>query len=136
MRIFVRKISFVQTYSTVSFVRCRGALKNTDLTFNFSISYRSPALFGNHYSAYQFFLYQTITEQREKGKTFDQIAEWLNEKGYLSVRGKKFKGNHVHSIVKKKRLKDEKLEREYPEKWSDFSLEVVDKTLVNSNPLT
>ena len=81
-------------------------------------------------------MYQTISEHREKGKTFDQIAEWLNEKGYLSVRGKKFKGNHVHSIVKKKRLKDEKLEREYPEKWSDFRLEVVDKTLVNSNPLT
>ena len=30
-----------------------------------------------------------------------------------------------------KKLKDEKLEREYPEVWSDFSLEVVDKTLVN-----
>ena len=58
------------------------------------------------------------------------IAERLNEKGYLSVRGKNFKGNHVHSIVKKKRLKDEKLEKEYPEVWSDFSLEVVDKTLV------
>ena len=58
------------------------------------------------------------------------IAERLDEKGYLSVRGKNFKGNHVHSIVKKKRLKDEKLEKEYPEVWSDFSLEVVDKTLV------
>jgi len=32
--------------------------------------------------------------------------------------------------VKKKRLKDEKLEREYPEQWSDFSLEVGDKTLL------
>ena len=81
-------------------------------------------------------MYQTISEHREKGKTFDQIAEWLNEKGYLSVRGKKFRSAHVHSIVKKKRLKDEKLEREYLEEWSDFSLEVVDKTLVNSNPLT
>ena len=47
------------------------------------------------------------------------------------MRGKKFKGNHVHSIVKKKRLKNEKLERIYPEVRSDFSLEVVDKTLVN-----
>ena len=75
-------------------------------------------------------MYQTISEHREKGKTFDQIAEWLNEKGYLSVRGKKFRGAHLHSIVKKKRLKDEKLEREYPEKWSDFSLEVVDKSLI------
>jgi len=83
------------------------------------------------YSEYQFFLYQTIIEQREKAKTFDQIAEWLNQKGYLSVRGKKFKGNHVHSIVKKERLKDEKLERVYPEVRSDFSLELVDKTLLN-----
>ena len=83
------------------------------------------------YSEYQFFLYETIIAHREKGKTFDQIGEWLNEKGYLSDRGKKFKGNHVHSIVKKKRLKDEKLEKNYPEVWSDFSLEVIDKTLVN-----
>ena len=83
------------------------------------------------YSEYQFFLYETIIEQRERGKTFDQIADCLNEEGYLSVRGKKFKGNHVHSIVKKKRLKDEKLGRGYPEVWSDFSLEVIDKTLVN-----
>ena len=67
-------------------------------------------------------MYQTISEHQEKRKTFDQIAEWLNEKGYLSVRGNKFRGAHVHSIVKEKRLKDEKLEREYPEKWSDFSL--------------
>ena len=81
-------------------------------------------------------MYQTISEHQEKGKTFNQIAEWLNRKGFLSVRGKKFRGAHVHSIVKKKRLKDEKLEREYPEEWSEFSLEVVNKTLVNSNPLT
>ena len=123
-------------YSTVSFVRCNAVKLNADLTYNFSITYRRPPFTVPQYSQYQFFLYETIIEQREKGKTFDQIAEWLNEKGYLSVRGKKFRGNHVHSIVKKKRLKDEKLEREYPEKWSDFSLEVVDKTLVNSNPLT
>ena len=84
-------------------------------------------------SEYQFFLYETITSQRENGKTFDQIAEWLNEKGYLSVRGKKFRGTHVHSIVKKKRLKDEKLKRDYPEVRSDFSLEVVDKTILMSD---
>ena len=33
--------------------------------------------------------------------------------------------------MKKKRLKDEKLEREYSKVWIDFSLEVMDKTLVN-----
>ena len=113
-------------------MRCGWVFKNADVIFHFSITYRRPPFNVPQYSQYQFFLYETITEHSDKGKTFDQIAEWLNKKGYLSVRAKKFKGNHVHSIVKTKRLKDEKLEREYPEVWSDFSLEVVDKTLVNN----
>ena len=121
----------VGTYSTVDKSGCRYARLNTDFFFCFSITQKTPLLNVPHYSQYQFFLYETITGQREKGRTFDHIVEWLNKKGYLSIRGKKFKGNHVHSIVKKKRLKDEKLEREYPKVWSDFSLEVVDKTLVN-----
>jgi len=100
--------------------------------FYFSITYRRPIFSVPLYSQYQFFLCETITAHREKGKTFDQIAEWLDNKGYLSFRGKKFKGNHVHSIVKKKRLKDDKLERDYPEVQSDFSLEVVDKTILMS----
>ena len=62
---------------------------------------------------------------------FYAIVNWLNKKEYLTVRGKRFRGAHVHSIVKKKRLKDGELEREYPEVWYDFSLEVIDKTLIN-----
>ena len=125
-----------QNHSTVAFAWCKGVDESEDVIFHFSITYRRPPFTVPQYSQYQFFLYETIIAHREKGKTFDQIAEWFNKKGYLSVRGKKFRGAHIHSIVKKKRLKDEKLEREYPEEWSDFSLEVVDKTLVNSNPLT
>ena len=101
-----------------------------DVIFHFTKTYRRSSFYIPRYSQYQYFLYDTIIKHRESGKTFNQIAEWLNEKGYLSVRGKKFGGAHVHSILKKKRLKDEKLEREYPEKWSDFSLEVVDKTIL------
>ena len=112
-------------------MRCDAVSSSADLTYNFTITYRRPPFNVPLYSQYQFFLYETITTQRGKGKTFGQIAEWLNKKGYLSVRGKKFKGNHVHSIVKKKRHKDEKLERVYPEVRSDFNLELVDKTLLN-----
>ena len=114
-------------------MRCNDAFLNADLSYNFTITYRRPPFNVPQYSQYQYFLYDTIIKHRESGKTFNQIAEWLNEKGYLSVRGKKFGGAHVHSIVKKKRLKDEKLEREYPEKWSDFSLEVVDKIILMSD---
>jgi len=62
--------------------------------------------------------------------TFDAIAEWLNKEGYLTVRGKRFRGAHVYSILKKRHAKEELLKREYPEVWSDFSLEVVDKTIL------
>ena len=111
--------------------RCKGVVGFADVTFDFSITYRSPALTGNYYSDYQLFLYQTISEHREKGMTFDAIAEWLNKEGYLTVRGKKFRVAHVHSILKKRLAKEELLNREYPTVRSDFSMEVVDKNLVN-----
>ena len=118
-------------YSTVLRGGCTDARLNTDFFFCFTITQRTPHLNVPLYSEYQFFLYETITEQRKKGKTFDQIAEWLNEEGYLSVRGKKFRGAHVHSIVKKKRLKDEKMKKEYPEIRSDFYLDIFKKHFVN-----
>ena len=49
------------------------------------------------------------------------------------MRGKKFKGTHVHSILKKRLAKEELLNREYPPVWSDFSMEVVDKTILMSD---
>ncbi len=64
---------------------------------------------------------------------FDAIAEWLNKEGYLNVRGKKFRGAHVHSILKKRLAKEELLKREHPPVWSDFSMEAVDKTILMSD---
>ena len=63
--------------------------------------------------------------------TFDAIAKWFNEEGYLTARGKKFRGAHVHSIVKKKRLRNKKFEKEYLEVRSDFHLDIFDRTLIN-----
>ncbi len=81
-------------YSAVAKGRCGWVFSPTDLTFNFSIIYRSPALTGNHYSVYQLFLYQTISEHREKDMTFVcNCPTWLEQRrGYLSTRGKKFRG--------------------------------------------
>ena len=65
--------------------------------------------------------------------TFDAIAEWMNKEGYLTVRGKRFRSAHVHSILKKRLATEELLNREYPKVWSDFSMEVVDKTILMSD---
>ena len=129
----VKYFAYPYDYSTVTDVRCNDASSTADLNFNFTLTCRSPALTGNHYSEYQLFLYQTISVRREQGLTFDAIAEWLNNEGYLTVRGKRFRGAHVHSILKKRLAKEELLNREYPPVWSDFSMEVVDKTILMSD---
>ena len=65
--------------------------------------------------------------------TFDAIAEWLNKEGYLTVRGKRSKSAHIHAILTKRLAKEELLRRDYPPVCSDFSMEVVDKTILMSD---
>ena len=65
--------------------------------------------------------------------TFETIADWLNKEGYLTVRGRKFRGAHVHSILNKRLAKEKLLNREHPPLLSDFSMEVVDKTILMSD---
>ena len=62
--------------------------------------------------------------------TFNQVAEHLNKKKILSARGKKFRGGHVHSIMKRKRVRDEKLKEKYPEVRSGFYFNGYDKILL------
>ena len=68
--------------------RCNGELNYpADAFFCFTITIRRPILQMSLYSEYQYFLYETISKLREKGITFNQIADHLNKKKILSVRG-------------------------------------------------
>ena len=62
--------------------------------------------------------------------TFNQIADHLNKKKILSARGKKFKGGHVHSIIKRRLVRDKKLKENYPEVLSNFYLDIYDKSIL------
>jgi hypothetical protein len=62
-------------YSTLASAQCKWVEDSTDVLFHFSITYYHSPFTVPQNSEYQFFLYETITEQRKKGKTFDQIAE-------------------------------------------------------------
>jgi len=97
---------------------------NTEVYLTFHLTVRASHLHGSNYSEYQHFLYQKITDLRSKGWTFSKIAEWLNENGYLTVRGRGFQSAHVHSIVKKKRARDQRL-------TTNFGLRLVDRILIN-----
>ena len=64
--------------------------------------------------------------------TFNKIAEHLNKKKILSARGKKFRGGNVHSMIKRKIVRDDKLKEKYPEVRSDFYLDIYDKSILFS----
>ena len=62
--------------------------------------------------------------------TFNQIADHLNKKKILSARGKTFKGGPVHSIIKRRLVRDKKLKENYPEVRSNFYLDIYDKSIL------
>jgi hypothetical protein len=62
---------------------------------------------------------------------YKEIADWLNDNGYKTLRGKRFRNAHTHSIVKKKRLSIDKFSKTYPTEVSNCSLEVYDKSILN-----
>ena len=64
---------------------------------------------------------------------FNQIADHLNMKKIPSAKDQRFRGIQIHSIMKRKRVKDEKLKERYPEVRSDFYLYIYDKGIVDSN---
>ena len=122
------------THSTVAFVRCNDALliKNSNVSFNFDLITRSSSLNHQYYSEYQHLIYDIISEKLDKGMNYKQIADWLNENGYTTVRGKRFRNAHTHSILKKKKMSDEKHNRLFPSSLTNCSLEITDKRIVNS----
>ena len=58
--------------------------------------------------------------------TFNQIADWLNERGYKTPRKCVFKGTHVFSILKKRRLREERNNKPYELTLSDWYEEDAD----------
>ena len=105
--------------------------QNTEVFLTFVLSVRVSHLWVAPYSQYQQFLYDTISDFRQKGWNYTQIADWLNQNDYTTPRGKRFLNAHAQSIVKKKNLRDERLSKTYPPKLSNFVLRFVDKTLIN-----
>ena len=88
-------------------------------------------LLVGRYSEYQQFLYDTISELHNEGLNFQQIADWLNENDYTTLRGKTFRNNDVHSIVKKKRIRDEILNQQIEREYKNFDLWFVERKLIN-----
>ncbi len=102
-----------------------------DVYFTFEVEVRISNLWVAPYSSYQQFLYDTISDFRQKGWNYQQIADWFNSNDYTTPRGKKFYNSSCHSIVSKKNARDARLSKTYPWTISNFAISFVDKTLIN-----
>ena len=85
------------------------------------------------YSEYQQFLAARIQDLRNEGLGYRKIAQWLREKGYKTPRGKRFYGNHVYSILKRKREKDQRLNPKVERSYKNSDLWFIERKLINSD---
>lgn len=106
---------------------------NIELFLNFELVIKTPHLQQINYSPYQYKLHSIVSRMHnEENKTFLQIAEWLNTNGYKTARGKTFRSSHTHSIIKKKRMYDERRYKDYKPVIENMKIRVFDKTSVKT----
>ena len=81
---------------------------------NVNIRTKSQLLYTDnqytHYSRYQQFLYELCKTLKDKGLGYRKISYYLNRRGYKTSYSKKmFKNGHVSSILKKGKVREDRI---------------------------
>ena len=82
---------------------------------SFSVSIITTNLWESNYSEYQQYLFNRICGYKEGFLTpigYRKISQIFNEEGLKIPRGSIFKNNHVHSIYKNGKIREERMKRE------------------------
>ena len=111
----------------------QGMGSDVDYYLCFTSTLRTSALWVTPYSEYQQFLHDTIKNLHDGGMGYRKIAEWLRDRGYKTVRGKRFYNTHVFSILKKKRVRDGRIRPKHDLEIGPLSIQYVERKLINSN---
>lgn len=98
----------------------------------FTVTLKTSRLHVVPYSDYQQFLHDTIKKLHDSGMGYRKIAEWLRDRDYKTPRGKRFYNNHVFSILKRMRQRQERISRDYKLEYGELSLRFIDRIIVNS----
>jgi hypothetical protein len=89
----------------------------------FTVTVSSSNLNNYFYSEHQQYLYDTIKELHQKGLGYRKISNWFNKRDVKTPRGSEFKGNYVFSILKKGKIREERVNRE--SEWKIHSVKIV-----------
>ncbi len=84
------------------------------INIRFSVSITTTKLWESNYSDYQQYLFNRICKYKECFLTpigYRKISQIFNEEGLKTPRGSIFKNNHVHSIYKKGKIREERVNR-------------------------
>ena len=81
---------------------------------------------SSHYNTYQHKLYRLIKFlNEERGIGYRRISHILTEKGYRSVRTNNIlKNNYIHSIYKKGKIRESRIDREFDSEISDVKMKI------------
>ena len=100
---------------------------DSDVYLTFTVKTQSNNLIyeGNEYSVLQQILHKVISFMHyEQDMSFRKISAFLNRSGIKTIRGRKWSitGSSAHSVLKKKRLREERLTN----RKEKFDYEIVD----------
>jgi len=110
-------------YSTVTKSLSREDYSGRKVNLLFDINITEKNLNNYFYSEHQQYLYDTIKELHEKGLGYRKISNWFNERDIKTPRGSEFKNNSVYSILKKGKIREERLNRE--SEWKIHSVKII-----------
>ena len=85
------------------------------LIVKFSISITNTKLWESNYSDYQQYLFNRICEYKENNVTpigYRKISKIFNEEGLKTPRNTDFSNSKVHSMYKKGKIREERVNRE------------------------
>ena len=116
------KISFYN-YSSHRFVftnysrvrLCVQSCNPYNLIVKFSISITTTKLWESNYSDYQQYLFNRICEYKENNVTpigYRKISKIFNDEGLKTPRNTDFSNSKVHSMYKKGKIREERVNRE------------------------
>ena len=95
-------------------------------SLSFQVKITSNQLWNTHYSDYQTYLYNRISELKQEGLGYRKIAKLLNAEGVRTARNKEFLPASIHSILKKKKLRETRISKEFNKEVSALELQYID----------